>query len=114
RSNGGRLNLGPTLQGRSAVVTGGSGGIGGAIAQALARARAALTLLYHARRPRADAVVARIEAAGGTALAVQADLRDKAGVSGLFARHQARFGGVHILVNNAGDMVRRMPTVEAP
>ncbi len=108
------MNPGPTLQGRSAVVTGGSGGIGGAIAEALARAGAAVTLSYHASRPRADAVVARIEAAGGTALAVQADLRDKAGVSGLFARHQARFGAVHILVNNAGDMVRRMPTVEAP
>ena len=100
------------LRGRAALVTGGSGGIGGAIAEALAAAGASVTISYHANRAGAAAVVERIEAAGGAALAVAADLRTRQGVAALFQSHAARFGGLQILVNNAGDMVERVPTAE--
>src|SRR5581483_3337002 len=51
-------------------------------------------------------------AAGGQALAVQADVRRKSEVTRLFEQHLGRFGRLDILVNNAGDMVRRIPTVD--
>ena len=102
------------FRGQVALVTGGSGAIGGAIAAALANAGASVTISYHANKAAADRLVERIEANGGSALAVQADLRDRRGVSELFRRHVERFGVLQILVNNAGDMVRRVPTVETP
>lgn len=101
-----------TLNGRSALVSGGSGGIGAAIAEALARAGASVTLSYHANKVGAEAVVERIHAAGGKAFAVQADLRARGGASVLVARHLAAFSGIDILINNAGDMVHRIPTVD--
>ena len=101
-----------TLQDKAALVTGASGGLGGAIAEALAQAGASVTLAYHANRAGAEAVAGRIVAAGGTALTVQADLRQRAGALALFARHFEKFASLHILVNNAGDMVRRVPTIE--
>ena len=100
------------LRGRAALVTGGSGGIGAAIAEALAEVGASVTISYHSNRAAAAAVVERIEAAGGSALAVQADLRTRPGVAALLQSHMERFGGLHVLVNNAGDMVERVPTVE--
>jgi 3-oxoacyl-[acyl-carrier protein] reductase len=100
------------LRGQTALVTGGSGGIGSAIAAALAAAGAAVTVSYNANKAGAESLVARIEAAGGTALAVQADLRERQGVATIFRRHLERFGGLRILVNNAGDMVERVPTAE--
>jgi 3-oxoacyl-[acyl-carrier protein] reductase len=100
------------LRGRAALVTGGSGGIGGAIAEALAAAGASVTISYYANRAAAETLVARLEAAGGAALAVQADVRERRGVAELFRRHLDCFGGLQILVNNAGDMVERVPTAE--
>jgi 3-oxoacyl-[acyl-carrier protein] reductase len=101
-----------TLSGRTAIVTGASGGLGGAIAETLAAAGASVTVGYHANRVGADAVVASIEAGGGKAFAIQADLRGREGARELFRRHFDRFSTLHILVNNAGDMVRRVPTAE--
>jgi 3-oxoacyl-[acyl-carrier protein] reductase len=100
--------------GKSAIVTGGSGGIGGAIAEALARDGATVTVTYHRNGAGADAVVQRIVDAGGQALAMQADLREAAAAQDVVRAHLARFGGVQILVNNAGDMVQRVPTAETP
>ncbi len=95
-------------------MTGGSSGIGAAIAEALAAAGASVTVTFHANKAGADEVVARIAAAGGKASAVEVDVRRRASVADLVARHVQRWGGLDILVNNAGDMVRRVPTAETP
>ena len=92
----------PSLDGKAAVVTGASRGIGRAIAQALAGAGAAVVVNYRERTEAAEAVVAAIEADGGRALAVQADVRDADAVKAMFKQAKDALGGVHILVNNAG------------
>ena len=89
-----------SLQGRVAIVTGASRGIGEAIALRLAEAGAAVVLA--ARKPEAlDAVASRIEAAGGRALAVAAHTGKPEDVTALVDRAVAHFGQVDILVNNA-------------
>ena len=89
---------------RSAIVTGGSKGIGAAIAKRLARDGFAVTVNYGHDRDAADAVIAEIEAAGGRGIAVQADIGDRAGMAALFDAAEQAFGGVDVLVNNAGTM----------
>ncbi|MCK1383603.1 SDR family oxidoreductase [Bradyrhizobium sp. 21] len=89
---------------RAAIVTGGSRGIGAAIARRLAREGIAVAINYASGREAADALVAEIEAAGGRALAVQADLADPATPARLFDAAERGFGGVDILVNNAAVM----------
>lgn len=91
-----------TLFGKTAVVTGASQGIGAHIARQLAAAGAAVAVNYASRRDRADEVVAQIEAVGGRALAVQADVSQPAQVAQLFAATVEAFGPIDILVNNAG------------
>lgn len=88
------------LSGKVAVVTGGSRGIGRAISARLARAGAAVAVNYHGTDP-AD-LVQEIRAAGGTAMAVRADVASKPEVEAMFAAVADAFGGVDILVNNAG------------
>ena len=95
------------LTGKVAVVTGASKGIGAEIAQALGREGAAVVVNYasalvDAERVDAERVVATIVAAGGRAVAVQADVSKRADVVRLFATASSAFGGLHILVNNAG------------
>lgn len=77
------------LQGKIAVVTGASSGIGAGIARALGAAGATVIVNYATSKPGADAVAAAIEAAGGTALAVQADMSKSADVVRLFDRVKA-------------------------
>src|SRR5690606_12320265 len=89
---------------KSAIVTGASRGIGAAIAERLARDGFNVVVNYAGRRADAEAVVARIEQAGGHAIAVQADVSDAASVASLFDAAEAAFGGVDVLVNNAGIM----------
>jgi 3-oxoacyl-[acyl-carrier protein] reductase len=101
-----------TLAGKVALVTGGSGGIGAAIAETLARRGASVTVSYFRNEDAARAVVERIEAAGQRGFAVPADVRRRAEVKRLFAEHLGRFRRLDILVNNAGDMVKRVPTAE--
>src|SRR5690242_19649811 len=86
--------------GTSALVTGGSRGIGRAIVARLARAGAAVAVNYHATEP--TDLVEAIAADGGRALAVQADVSDKAEVEGMVGAVVEAFGGLDILVNNAG------------
>ena len=93
-----------TQQQRSAIVTGGSKGIGAAVAKRLARDGFGVTVNYGHDRAAADAVIAEIEAAGGRAIAVEADLGDRTGMATLFDATEKAFGGVDVLVNNAGTM----------
>lgn len=90
------------FQHQCAVVTGGESGIGRACALALGRAGAAVTLTYFRDEAAAADVVRQVEAAGGKALARQADVADEDAVEALFAAAEQAFGPVRLLVNSAG------------
>jgi 3-oxoacyl-[acyl-carrier protein] reductase len=90
------------LKGKVAVVTGASKGIGAAIAKALGAAGAAVVVNYASSREGADRVVAEITGKGGKALAVQGDVAKAADVQRLFKETKNAFGGLDVLVNNAG------------
>ncbi|HEY1809955.1 MAG TPA: glucose 1-dehydrogenase [Acidobacteriaceae bacterium] len=90
------------LQGKVAVVTGASKGIGAEIARALAAAGASVVVNYASSREGADQVVADIAAKGGKAIAVQGNVALTADVERLFAETQKAFGQLDILINNAG------------
>jgi 3-oxoacyl-[acyl-carrier protein] reductase len=90
------------LEGKTALVTGGSRGIGAAIAQRLAAEGASIALTYGGNKAAADATVAAIEAAGGKATAIQADFIDQAAVRTSVDAAAAALGGIDILVHNAG------------
>lgn len=96
------------LNGKIAVVTGASSGIGAGIARALGAEGATVIVNYATSRPGADAVVAAIEATGGTAVAIQADMSKATDVARLFEAVKADYGRVDILVNNAGVAVFEM------
>ena len=87
---------------RVALVTGGSRGIGRAISQRLAAHGHEVAINYTANKDAAQAVVEAIEQAGGTAIAVQADVGDPDDVASMFETLTERLGPVEILVNNAG------------
>ena len=90
------------LAGRVALITGGSRGIGAAIAKAFAREGAQVAFTYHRRADAAHEVVAAIEAQGGEALAIQADASQADDAQRAVDETVARFGRINILVNNAG------------
>jgi len=89
---------------RGAVVTGSSRGIGAATARRLARDGFAVTVNYLTNRDLAEAVVREIEAAGGRAIVRQGDVADPAAVKALFDANDEAFGGVDVVINNAGIM----------
>jgi NADP-dependent 3-hydroxy acid dehydrogenase YdfG len=92
------------LAGTVAIVTGASSGIGEATAKELASLGASVAVVAR-RKDRLDTLVATIEAAGGTALAVEADVTDRAQAEHAVAAAIERFGRLDILVNNAGLML---------
>jgi 3-oxoacyl-[acyl-carrier protein] reductase len=100
------------LSGKHAVVTGGSRGIGRAIALRLAEQGADVCLSFRGNQAAADEVVAAIRAAGREALAVQADAAVQEDANGLIKAALDAFGSIDILVNNAGlnrdDLIMRM------
>lgn len=90
------------LTGKIAVVTGASKGIGASIAEHLAAAGASVVVNYASSKTGADAVVDRITAQGGKAIAVQGDVSNAADVVKLFSETKKAYGKLDILVNNAG------------
>ena len=91
-----------SLQGKVALVTGASKGIGAAIALELAARGAAVAVNYSGSKAGADKVVKEIEDAGGKAIAIQANLADPESIGPLVATVAKKLGPINVLVNNAG------------
>jgi len=91
-----------TLQGKRAVVTGGTRGIGAAAAELLVECGASVCVGYRSRRADADALVTKLSARGGRVMAHAADLGDAAGADSLIAAAVQAFGGLDILIHSAG------------
>jgi len=96
-----------TLQGRTALVTGGSRGIGAAISKALAQAGAAVAVNYRERADEADTLVEMIAKAGGRAIAISADVSQTPAVAQMVERVRSELGPIDILINNAGIAITR-------
>lgn len=90
-----------TLEGKTAIVTGSSRGIGAEVAKRLAAEGAAVVINYRQKAPRANKIVSDIEAGGGRAVAVGADLTTDEGIADLIAAARNSFGHLDILVLNA-------------
>lgn len=102
------------LAGQSAIITGGGRDIGLAAAKKLAAEGAAVAINYFSSGAGADEAVAEITAAGGKAFALQGDLTKQEDVDALVNRTVEEFGGINILVNNAGGLVARKTIAEMP
>jgi 3-oxoacyl-[acyl-carrier protein] reductase len=90
---------------RVAMVTGGSGGIGRAVAVRLAESGMDVAVHYSGNRDRAQETADEVVAAGGRALVIGADVADEVQVAALFDQVEAEFGGVDVVVNTAGIML---------
>jgi 3-oxoacyl-[acyl-carrier protein] reductase len=101
-----------SLEGKIALVTGSSRGIGAGIAKRLASDGAAVAITYTKGADAAASVVSEIERAGGKAIAIQADAADAEAVTAAVEKTVATFGGLDILVNNAGTAIPK-PFMEA-
>src|SRR5437764_365999 len=95
------------LSARVALVTGGSRGIGAAVALELAELGAAVAVNYRERADDAEAVVAKIKSGGGSAMAIAADVSQTAAVTTLLEQVAKALGPIDILVNNAGIAIPR-------
>jgi 3-oxoacyl-[acyl-carrier protein] reductase len=101
------MSIMPVLTGRVALVTGGSRGIGSAVARVLAEAGADVAVNYREGAREAEQVAAAIRAAGRRAFAVGADVSDGVAVAGMLRTVEATLGPVDVLVNNAGVAIIR-------
>ncbi len=95
------------LQNRTALVTGGSRGIGAAIVRSLAQAGAAIAINYRERASEANALAESIRETGGRAMAIAADVSQSDAVAQMVKRVNADLGPIDILINNAGIAITR-------
>ena len=100
------------LTGKVALITGASSGIGAATALVFADLGAKVAIGYHSNQKGAGQIRDSILAGGGDVIAIQADVREAAGIRTLVDSTTARFGPIDILVNNAGSLVERMKILE--
>ena len=100
------------LTGKVALVTGAGSGIGKATAIALSEAGAAVVINYHRNEAGAEDARQQIEAAGGRAITIQADVTKSADIRAMVEKTVAAFGPVDILVNNAGSLLERLRLLE--
>ena len=102
----------PDLNGKVALITGGSSGIGAATARLFGASGARVAITYNANRKGAQGIVDVILAAGGKALAVSADFRNMEEVRHAVSQVSHHLGPVDILVNNAGSLMKRTPLLD--
>jgi 3-oxoacyl-[acyl-carrier protein] reductase len=106
------MPLAPDLQGKSVLITGASTGIGAAAARAFASAGCNVAIHYNASREAAEQVAADVRKAGVQAHLLQGDVRDSATIRRIVDEGAQRLGGLDVLVNNAGGLVKRVPVAE--
>ncbi|MYZ35142.1 MULTISPECIES: glucose 1-dehydrogenase [unclassified Streptomyces] len=102
----------PTFEGKTALVTGGSRGIGAAITRRLAAGGARVAITYARNKDLAEALAEQIRREDGRAIAIAADATDATAITNAVDATVAEFGGVDILVNNAGYADMSMPALE--
>ena len=90
------------LEGKRALVTGASQGIGAQVAKLFAKEGATVVLNHRSGKPHSESVLASIRRAGGKAIVVHADVSDPSGVEGMFREIKSKLGGLDVLVNTAG------------
>lgn len=95
------------LKGRVALVTGGATGIGGAISAAFDAVGMKVAMHFHAGGDPASSIAEEIRRAGGESIVLQRDITESGAPDDLVRRTVETFGGLHVLVNNAGGMVAR-------
>ncbi len=100
------------LNGKVALITGASSGIGRATARALAASGASVAINFHRNEAGAEATRSEILNAGGKAIAVQADVTQAADVQSLVKQTADEFGPIDILINNAGSLIERLKILE--
>jgi NAD(P)-dependent dehydrogenase (short-subunit alcohol dehydrogenase family) len=101
------MNMAGILEGKVALVTGGARDVGREIAVGLAAEGAAVVVNYHGSKAGAESVVAEIRERGGKALAIGCDISKIDAVRAMVAQTVQEFGGLNILVNNAGLVIRK-------
>jgi 3-oxoacyl-[acyl-carrier protein] reductase len=106
------MNNDSDLSGRVALVTGASSGIGRATAERLASSGASVSINYHKNKEGAEEARKKITAAGGRAIAIQADVSCSCGARELVEQTARELGPIDVLVNNAGSLLERLKILE--